>query len=540
MIVIDYLQRMPRPKGMDLREGVSFNARSLKDWQLKSNATVIALSALALAACEDYTEHNFGTREKLYQATQVSSVHVTLANSDYENLVKHDSINSLALAANDDSLTWRVLQTVAEKKYFRGSITPEEYLPYYLLNLVGSSRYYSMTEGSTIVVGCRVASDSIVNGTAYVPATTVTAGDYLMVPLGEEQVLGGSGADAAYGYLYISGNSRCPDTVTRLTETAITDDETARSYLYTFAKEGDYYTIRNASGMYLYMEGTYNTFQYTDDLDNDVDDRDYALWSVTMAADGSVDISNVGTGKDLLYSTQYVSAGCYPDKKGTEGYVNVQLYKNGTVSTIVDSTPEETEVTFTFDGKEWSAKGDYLNQSLLGWASTKVDDIYAMLGWSIEYEGGIGTLNYVFRADASYGLRASAYVSGNYTPTNVFAISPSMNLKKATAPLFVFQQAQKYAGDPVNDYLRVHVSRNYGGRGTRATTSWDDVTDQVVGTWPDGSSWDFSDMRLDLSAYAGEPNVVVAFQYISSETVAATWEVKNVVCKEKEEEETQE
>ena len=46
VIVIDYLQRMPRPKGMDFREGVSFNARALKDWQLKSNATIIALSSL--------------------------------------------------------------------------------------------------------------------------------------------------------------------------------------------------------------------------------------------------------------------------------------------------------------------------------------------------------------------------------------------------------------------------------------------------------------------------------------------------------------
>ena len=46
VIFIDYLQRMPRPSKTDLREGVSFNARSLKDWQLKSNATIIALSSL--------------------------------------------------------------------------------------------------------------------------------------------------------------------------------------------------------------------------------------------------------------------------------------------------------------------------------------------------------------------------------------------------------------------------------------------------------------------------------------------------------------
>ena len=234
--------------------------------------TIIALSALAFAACEDYTEHNFGTREDLYQATQVSTVRLTLAGSDYENLTKDTANVNRALRADDDSATWRDLVSVGEKKYFRGNITPEEYLPSMLLNLVGSSRYYSLTEGSNIVVTCLVAADSTVNGSAYVPATSFAAGDYLMVPQGEQQVLGHSGAGASYGYLYISGNSRCPDQVTRLTDTSIASDATARGYLYTFAKDGDYYTIRNAEGMYLYMDGTHASFQYTDDLENDVDD----------------------------------------------------------------------------------------------------------------------------------------------------------------------------------------------------------------------------------------------------------------------------
>lgn len=45
VIFIDYLQRMPRPPKMDLREGVSVNARILKDWQLRTNTTIIALSS---------------------------------------------------------------------------------------------------------------------------------------------------------------------------------------------------------------------------------------------------------------------------------------------------------------------------------------------------------------------------------------------------------------------------------------------------------------------------------------------------------------
>jgi hypothetical protein len=500
--------------------------------------TIIALSALTFAACEDYTEHNFGTREDLYQATQVSTVRLTLAGSDYENLTKDTANVNRALRADDDSATWRDLMSVGEKKYFRGNITPEEYLPSMLLNLVGSSRYYSLTEGSNIVVTCLVAADSTVNGSAYVPATSFAAGDYLMVPQGEQQVLGHSGAGASYGYLYISGNSRCPDQVTRLTDTSIASDATARGYLYTFAKDGDYYTIRNAEGMYLYMDGTHASFQYTDDLENDVDDPGQGQWIVTRNEDGTFDITNVATSQQLLYSTQYSSAGCYSDRKGTDGYVSVELYREGTLSTIVDATPEATEVTFTLDEDGWSAKGDYLNQTLLGYSSTNVDDVYATLGWSIEHEGGIGDLSYVWNASSIYGLRASAYKSGTYYATRSWCISPSMNLKKAKAPLFAFQQAQKYAGTPVTDYLQVWVSTDYAGKGQRAAAHWTNVTAQVEGEWPDGSSWDFSDMKLDLSAYAGEPNVVVAFLYISTETtdeatgVAATWEVKNVRCAE--------
>ena len=44
VVLIDYLQRMPRG-GKDIREGVGANAYALKEWQLKTHSTVIALSS---------------------------------------------------------------------------------------------------------------------------------------------------------------------------------------------------------------------------------------------------------------------------------------------------------------------------------------------------------------------------------------------------------------------------------------------------------------------------------------------------------------
>ncbi len=502
-------------------------------------AATILLAALALTACEDYTEHNFGTRDELYQPTQVNTIRLTLTDANYEDIAKNADNQARALAAEDEGATFDDLESVGEKKYFRGNITPEEYLPALLRQLVGSSQYYAMTEGSSIVITYMAATDSTVNGPAYVPVTTFRPGKYLMAPQGNEQVLGHSGEGKDFGYLYLAGSTTCPATVTRLDAQTISADEAAAGYLYEFEKDGNYYTIRNALGMYLYMDGSHNSFQYTDDLDNDLDEREYGQWNVTACDDGTFDIVNVATSQQILFGTQYSSAGSYVDKKGAEGYLPIELYTEGTITAIIDSTPEQGEVIFSLDEDGWSAKGDYLNQTLLGFSSNDPEVVYATYGWSIEHVGSIGELTYVWNVSSSYGLRSSAYVSGTRYDTDSWCISPSMNLKKAKQPLFTFEQAQRFAGTPVTDWLKVYVSTNYSGRGGQASASWTEVTNDLVGEWPAGTDWTYYPMQLDLSPWAGQTNVVVAFRYLSSSTggtddkgIAATWEVKNVRCAE--------
>jgi len=217
----------------------------------------------------------------------------------------------------------------------------------------------------------------------------------------------------------------------------------------------------------------------------------------------------------------------------------VQLYKReeGKVESV-EVQEEMEEVTFTLEDGEWQAKGDYLNTELTGGNTlTDMDLVYTATGWSVEYKGSIGDLTYVWRYDATYGLRGSAFKSSTYYPTDAWAISPAMNLKKAVRPIFTFEQAQKYAGTPVTDYLQVWVSTDYTGRGGLEAATWTNMTDKVEGTWPDGSDWNYLPMSLDLSQFVGEKTVSVAFRYISTDAVAATWEVKNVVCREAEEEE---
>ena len=506
----------------------------------------VGLCLLLFSACEDYTDHNFGTRDELYQPTQVNHIKIDLTDADYAKIANDATNRELADA---QGLT-EALQSVADKKYFRAGITPEEYLLPMLQGLVGKTQYYTMTEGSTITVNCMVSEETSISGAAYVPfKADFKAGKYLLAPVGQEQILGTSGLTAdgeqpGYGYLYLTGGDKCP-AITRINDEAITVDATAKDYLYTFEKEGDYFTIRNAAGYYLYLDGSHASFQYTDDLQSDCDEPAQGLWTVSSTAEGTYDITNVATGQQLRYDTNYKSAGCYSPEKQTENHVAINLYNEGKINVVADGTPELTPVIFSLDEDGWAAKVDYINMPLtaMGSNTTDADAIYAMSGWSIEAIGGIGDLTYVWRLDPTYGLRASAYANSTYTVVDVWAISPALNLKKAKQPLFRFDEAQKYVGSPIDDFLQVWISTDYAGRGGQAAAHWTNVTDRLVGaakedgslwTRPDGSDWTYATMTIDLSEFAGQPDVRVAFRYVTNETSAATWEVKNVICKEAE------
>lgn len=502
----------------------------------------LCLLSVFSVSCEDYTEHNFGKAEELWQANQVNNFTVELTPQNYAELASN--ADNMALAAQDETgVTTDHLQKTGTNACFVGNVTPKEYLPAILRSLVGSSQYYCMTDGSTITV--RYKAGKVVADDAYVPNEgELTPGKYLIVPAGQEQVLANSdnaatGQTFGYGYIYLSGSTRCPDAVQRIDGNTILADEVADKYAYDFQEDGDAWLICNPMGKFLFLDETHNTFQYIEDL-GDLEEGSHPLWNISYnEADQTYDIVNTDNQKVMLFGVSFASAGAYPDKKGEEGYVAVQLYKRVEgVAENIQVSEEVEEITFMRENGEWVAKGDYLNMEMTGGTNlTDMEAVYETTGWSVEYIGGIGDLNYVWRYDAIYGMRASAYVSGASHPTDAWAITPAINLKKAESPVFFFEQAQKYAGTPVTDYLKVFVSTDYAGRGGLESATWTDMTEKVAGTWPDGSDWTYYPMTLDLSDFAGNQAVHVAFRYISTDQVAATWEVKNIVCKEAEDSE---
>lgn len=144
-------------------------------------------------------------------------------------------------------------------------------------------------------------------------------------------------------------------------------------------------------------------------------------------------------------------------------------------------------------------------------------------------------LNYIWRYQASYGMTASAYVSGTNHPVEGWLVSPKIRLKKSEKPELTFYHAVRY-GNPTDnlEWLKVRVTNNFTGDVT--TTEWEHL--QFPDSIPDGSNWVFRNAgRFDLSKYNGE-TIVIGFEYnttIGDVPSAPTWEIQDLLVAEEEE-----
>ncbi len=506
---------------------------------MKAKYILPALALAALTSCEDYTEHHFGTDKELYQTTQVNNLEFKLDATHYVELAKNETARQLALAENPDSSVLRTLESVAEKGYLPASLNAADYLSTLLLKLCGAGSYYSMNAGSTALINFLQSRDTLVNEAAYVPATQIKEGKYLLAVLGQEQILANhnnaaTGQTYNYGRISLSGTERCPAAVTRYNDQAIKIDDNAKEHLYEFMAVEDGYFIMGPTNEYLYCDETHTTFNFIDDLSELELDMAYATWTVEQNADGTATLRNQGNNMQVMFDTEYNNAQLFTDEQvaTNEKLQPIVLYAEGEFSSTIDTEPSWEQITYTLkeeDGQlNWVSTADYLNQALTNTGNTSdIDEIFALSKWTVRNVGSIGDLTYVWKLDNMYGLRASAY-KGKAYPVDSWIISPTINLKRAEAPLLTFEEAQKYCGTPLENYIQVWVSTVYETGSDVNMSQWTNVTGQLQGTRPSGSDWNYLPMSLDLSAYAGEKNVRVAFRYISDETYAATWEIKNI------------
>lgn len=150
------------------------------------------------------------------------------------------------------------------------------------------------------------------------------------------------------------------------------------------------------------------------------------------------------------------------------------------------------------------------------------------------------SLSYIWQITSQYGWKGGAFNNSTKkcTKSESWIVSPTINLTNAENPEMVFDEAMNKMGtDPalkVRDYIKVMVSTNFEGDVKAA--KWDELE---VQNGTNGNSWDFVTVTpISLVKYIGKP-VHIAFKYLSTEAVAPTYEVKNLVVSEHQEEEAE-
>lgn len=127
----------------------------------------------------------------------------------------------------------------------------------------------------------------------------------------------------------------------------------------------------------------------------------------------------------------------------------------------------------------------------------------------------------------SYGATVTGYASSVNNPNEDWLISPAFDLSAKSSATLSFSHALNYCSsesDRINNQT-LWVSSNYND-GAPANATWTQLT---IPTMPSGAGWTFVNSgNITLPAGMLQNNVHFAFKYISTATVAGTWEIKDI------------
>ena len=127
----------------------------------------------------------------------------------------------------------------------------------------------------------------------------------------------------------------------------------------------------------------------------------------------------------------------------------------------------------------------------------------------------------------TYGATVSGYVTSVNNPNEDWLISPAFDLSGKSSATLGFSHALNYCTsetDKVNNQT-LWVSSNYSS-GAPVSATWTQLT---MPTIPSGSSWVYVNSGdIQLPSEMLQSNVHFAFKYISTSSVAGTWEIKDL------------
>lgn len=210
----------------------------------------------------------------------------------------------------------------------------------------------------------------------------------------------------------------------------------------------------------------------------------------------------------------------FDNKPWEEGQTQIALGDDVIVSGKVINFEKDGKVTPEFSNKKnWLVS---LNGKTSEGAATSIEtDFTQGVGqWIINNVKPLPDgLSFVWKQDATYGMKASAFVNPNRFETDSWLVSPE--LKLVNGATLTMSHVQRYGS---GSDLHVMMSTTHTGE-TIDPSQWTELT---ISQWPDGTSWTFIESTATIPASS---KIYIAFRYTSTTSTSATWEIKTVSVK---------
>lgn len=190
-----------------------------------------------------------------------------------------------------------------------------------------------------------------------------------------------------------------------------------------------------------------------------------------------------------------------------------------TVSSFTSTTSDHYPVSAVF-GFAGGSGGENTGCENFSFSETFGESLGNFSAYSAE-----GSQNWGWRA--VYGAFISGYQNSVANPNNDWLISPALDLSGNSAATLSFEHAVNFGGSE-SDLLQNHtlwITDNYNTSQPSAS-NW---TQLNINTMPTGNNWTFVNSGdITLPNNMLKENVRIAFKYLSDNTVASTWEIRNL------------
>lgn len=249
---------------------------------------------------------------------------------------------------------------------------------------------------------------------------------------------------------------------------------------------------------------------------------DYDAMGTTTSRPGQYD--NFSTSIDPNYYLPLFLKKTYPF--AVAGDLKLLRYKY-----FANSATTQVVTVFIYDGTNWlnynmnsqSSKtfeyrnGAWLDRLILKETFSKDFGVFTAVKAVGSYAWAWGTYNGVNYA------KANAY---NAMPSEIWLISPAIDLKDRLNPVFTYDHSIAYAtGITLSDVINVYISTDYNGNNL-STANWK----RLEVTYPaiPASSWSafVNAGNISLKSYVNQ-KVYIAFKYVAT-TTAIGWEISNI------------